>query len=309
MGAPTASMRCPSCGTPLEAVLAPSAATQWFPCPNCHQPVPFVPPRLLPPLYSWEVVPGLYPAQRLPRRPRWQWRRVAGAALAVAAALAAVTAGFLGLAGFRASEPAHYVVSGTVWENHPGSPATRAAGALVVLRTDDNRTTLWTNTTANGAFAFPPVPSGGLEINVTHAGYGPTDVYSFASPGYSGGASGLTIYLYPGGPSNTTSVVLAPFPDLETFLSLVGGAAVLVGVVAIVAGIAAWTLRRPGGAVTGVLGSGAAIAFPVVVLMFSLDAAFPLVSALAGVAGGLGAFGLVLTAAELASSPSRPEPA
>jgi len=231
-------------------------------------------------------------------------------ALAVAAALAAVTAGYLGAVGFEAAQPASYVVSGTVYEDHPGAPPTPARGAQVVLLTDDNRTTMTTTSLTNGTFVFRGVPNGGIEINVSAVvGYGPTDVYTFASPAYSAGTTGLAIHLEPGGAANTTSVVLAPFPDLETFLSYVGGGAVLIGSVALVAGIAAWTLRRPGGAVLGVLGSGASVAFPVVVLLFSLDAAFPLVSALAGVAGGLGAFSLVLSAAELASGPAHPEPA
>jgi hypothetical protein len=302
-------MRCPACGTALEAVLAPSAATQWFPCPNCHQPVPFVPPRELPPLYAWEVSPGLYPAQRVPRRARWRWRRVAAVALVTVAALAAFTAAYLGVAGVQAAQPSSYVVSGTVWEVHSGTPPTLAVGATVVLRTNDNRTTLTELTGANGTFWFVAVPNGGIDLNVTHAGYGPTDVYTFASRAYSAGTRGMTVYLAPGGPTNTSAQVQSPFPDLETFLAYVGGGAVLAAAVAVVAGLAAFALRRPGSAVVGVLGAGAAVAFPGVVLFLSLDAAFPLLAAPAGLGGGLGAFALVLAAAELSSGRSRAEPA
>jgi len=302
-------MRCPACGTALEAVLAPSSSTQWFPCPNCHQPVPFVPPRELPPLYAWEVSPGLYPAQRVPRRARWRLRRVASVALVTAAVLAAFTAGYLGLAGFQSAQPSSYDVWGTVWEDHAGAPPSLAVGATVVLRTNDNRTTLTEVTVANGTFWFGPVPNGGIELNVTRAGYGPTDVLTFASRAYSSGTGGLAVYLEPGGPTNTSTEALSPFPDLETFLAYVGGGAVLVVAVAVVAVLAAVAMRRPGSAVVGVLGGGAAVAFPVVVILFSLEAAFPLLAAPAGLGGGLGAFALVLAAAELSSGRTRAEPA
>ncbi|MGC2360173.1 MAG: hypothetical protein WA691_07740, partial [Thermoplasmata archaeon] len=71
MATSTVYLRCPACGGDLRVVLASEPATQWFPCPHCRTPVPAVVPRDPPPLYSWEVLPGLYPALPRPRVPRW----------------------------------------------------------------------------------------------------------------------------------------------------------------------------------------------------------------------------------------------
>ncbi|MGC2788982.1 MAG: hypothetical protein WA547_02845, partial [Thermoplasmata archaeon] len=85
MATSTVYLRCPACGGDLRVVLASEPATQWFPCPHCRTPVPAVVPRDPPPLYSWEVLPGLYPALPRPRVPRWRARRAAAAALLVVA--------------------------------------------------------------------------------------------------------------------------------------------------------------------------------------------------------------------------------
>ncbi len=301
MGTPTVTMRCPRCGTPLRALLAPAPSTQWFPCPNCHVPVPFLVPRELPALYSWEVVPGLYPWVQIPRRPRWPWRRSAAVALAAAAVLAAVAVGLLANAGLEADRPATYAVSGIVYEQLANGHLRRAANAEVAVTTDDNGTTLAPYVTgANGTFFFPRVPNGGIEVNVTATNFAPTVVYTFASRSYSTGLRGLNVTLY-AAPANATHDVLSPFPDLESFLAYVGGGAALVAVAAIAAGLAAVVVRRPGGAVAAVVGSGAAVSIPVVVLLFSLDQAFPLVAAVGSLAGAFGAFTIVLAAADLAN--------
>jgi Carboxypeptidase regulatory-like domain len=308
MGGPTVTMRCPSCGTELQAVLAPAPPTQWFPCPNCHTPVPFVLPRELPPLYTWEVVPGLYPPVSVPRRWRFHWRSVVSVALAAAAVLSAATAGLLVADGYLGAQPATYVVSGTVFEERPGGSTARVLGAHVVLFTNDNQSVRTTTTNVSGDFSFAGVPNGGIELNVTApgSGYAPTVVYTFACPSYSAGTTGLDVTLSTGGPSNTTTVVLSPYGDLGGFLTYVGSGAVLLVGVTIAAGLAALAIRRPGGSVAAVVGSGAAIAAPAVVLLFSLDEAFPVVATLGAVAGGLGAFALVLSAGDLASGGDRP---
>jgi hypothetical protein len=306
MGAPSASIRCPACGATLRATLAPSPATQWFPCPRCHTPVPFVPPRALPPLYSWEVVPGLYPLQGVPRRPRWRMRSVAAVALAAAAVLSAVAAGLLGSAGYVGALPAQFVVSGTVYDSAVGGP--RVIGAHVVLYTDDNRSSMSTTTGVNGGFSFADVPAGGIEVNITDPPrFAPTVIYTFATRSYSSGTSGLAVALQPGGPNNTSEYLLSPYPDLTTFLAYVGAGAVLLGGAAATAAVATVAVRRPGHAVAGVVGSGAALAVPVVMVLFALATAFPTVAIVAGAAGGVGAFGLVITTTDLAiGGPARP---
>ena len=300
MASPTVTMRCPSCGKALRAVLAPAPPTQWFPCPNCHVPVPVVVPRDLPPLYSWEVIPGLYPQLSPPRRPRWRTTSVASVALAVAAVLAAVSSGLLAYDGVVAAQPAQYVVSGTVYQDLGGGARVPMPAAHVVLYTDDNRSVRYYNTTANGTFRFAGVPAGGIELNVTAHGDGPTNVYTFASGSYSTQLTGLDVTLERGGLNNTTADVLSPFGDLETLLAYVGGAAVLLGGAAVVAGVAAVAIRRPAGGVSGVIGGGAAVAVPAVLVVLSMGNAFPAVTVVAGVVGGAGAFALVFATYQVA---------
>jgi len=301
MASPTVTMRCPSCGTELRAVLAPSPPTQWFPCPSCHVPVPVVVPSDLPPLYSWEVIPGLYTPLPAPRRPRWRSTRVASVALAVAAVLAGVSAGVLGYDGYTAAQPATYAVSGTVYEDQRNGVTVPAAGALVVLYSDGNRSFSSEVTRTDGKFAFDAVPNGGIELNVTLRGYGPTDVFTFASRSYSTQTGELVVTLEPGGVNNTSADVLTPFADLEMLLAYVGGASALFGGVAAVAAVAAVAVRRPGGGVMGVIGGGAAVAVPAVLVFLALGSAFPLVTVVAGVVGGAGAFTLVLATVEVAT--------
>jgi hypothetical protein len=310
MGPPPVAVRCPSCGQPLSAVLAPAPPTQWFPCPNCHAPVPVVVPRDLPPLYSWEVVPGLYPRLPPPRPPRWRLTHVASVALGVAAVLAAVSAGLLGYEGSLAAEPTHYVVSGTVYRDTRGGVLVPAAGAAVVLSVDGKY--FATNLTGpTGTFAFQSVPAGGIELNVTAAGpgYGSSVVYTFASRSYSTQTHGLQITLEPGAPSNSTVRALTPFGDLETLLAYVGGATVLFAVAAVLAVAAAVVVRRPFGAVVGVIGAGGSVAAPAILVFLSLDSVYPLVTTVAATVGAAGAFALVLTTVELASRSAPPEPA
>ncbi len=299
MGAPAVAMRCPTCGGELRAVLAPSPPTQWFPCPHCRAPVPVVVPRDLPPLYSWEVVPGLYPALPVPRRPRWRPSGIAAGALVLAALVCAASAGALAFDGWLAAQPATYVVSGTVYSEvggfyHP------LRGATVTLYSDGNRSFAAELTGTDGAFRFAGVPNGGIELNVTAFGYAPGVLWTFASRAYSAPLSGLNVTLGPAASNNSSSVALAPFPDLESLLAYVGGGAVLLGGAAFLAAAASVAVLRPEGRVLGVIGSSAALAAPAVVLLLGLGGPFPLVTAFAGGAGAAGAFALVLATAELA---------
>lgn len=294
-------MRCPSCGQPIRAVVAPAPPTQWFPCPACHVPVPVVVPRELPPLFSWEVLPGLYPLQPIVRQPRWRPATLVAWALAVAAVLAAITAGLLAADGYNSSLPAQYTVSGTIYESLAGGRHAPADGARVVLFTDDNRSSQLQITGPSGGFLFAGVPAGGIELNVTAAGFGSTVVYTFASKGYSTQTRGLDILLEPGTSNNTSADVLSPFGDLASLLATVGGGAVLLGGAGIAAAVGAVVVRRPGGAAIGVVGAGAALAAPVVLLLLYLGTAFPLVAILGGIVGGVGAFALVFATVEVAT--------
>lgn len=299
MSPPSVSMRCPACGQPLRAVLAPAPSTQWFPCPSCHAPVPVVVPRDLPPLYSWEVVPGLYPPLAVPKRPRWRPAHIASLALVVAAALSVASAGILAYDGFVAAEPAQYAISGTVYEES-GGVLRPASGASVVLSVNGNIVGS-TTTGPFGTFSFPRVSAGGIQLNVTASGFAPTVVYTFASQAYSTQTGGLDITLEPGTTSNTSVTVLTPFDTLEALLATLGGAAVLLFGAGGAAAVAAVAIRRPEGGVPGVIGAGAAVAVPILLVLFAVAGAFPLATAVAGGAGAAGGFALVFASAEVAS--------
>ncbi len=289
MGAPSVSVRCPTCGADLRVVLAPAPPTQWFPCPQCHNPVPVVVPRDLPPLYSWEVLPGLYPALPAPRRPRVRMRRMAQAALIGIVVLAVVLGGLLSVLGAEALTPESYSVSGTVWEEVPGGGSIPAPAATVIL-TDERSSGVTESTSPTGTFSFSNVPAGGIALNVSLSGYGPVTVNTFASSVYNTGTTGLSITLSPGSSGNGTTVALSPFPDLESFLASVGSGVVLLGIIAIIGGIAAVITARSDRPAVGVVGGSAGVLAPVALYLLALVGVFPAVVFGAAVLAALGAF-------------------
>lgn len=299
MAAPGVAVRCPACGTELRAYPAPYPPTQWFPCPHCRVAVPVVVPRDPPPLYTWEVLPSLYPPLDRPRAPRWRLRPAVAIALAAVAVAAAVLGGLLLYYGAAASGPGTFSVSGTVLKD-VGGEGFPADGARVLL-TDDRGTIGPVSTGPDGRFEFTGVPSGGVSINVTlpSSGYAPATLDTFVSPVYDAGSSGLTVVLLPTSETNGTTQSLAPFPTMESFLASVDGAAGLLGICALVAAAAAVAAWRPTHRTAGVLGGGAGIAVPTVVFLLGLVPAFPIVVAGAAVTAAFGAFALVLGAADL----------
>ena len=273
MGTPAVTMRCPTCGAELRVVLAPEPPTQWFPCPQCRNPVPVVVPRDPPPLFSWEVLPGLYPALPPPRRPRVRVRRMAEVALVIVAALAVVLAGVFAVLGYEALGPASYEVSGTVFEQS-GFHDVAAPGANVVLTVNGGPATV-TQTDSSGRFAFANVAPGGISLNVSAAGFESVVVDTFASPVYGTATTGLSVVLVPGNSTNTSTVSLSPFPDLETFVASVGGGVALLGLVALLGGWAAIVTARSNRPAVGVVGGAGGLLAPVALYFLSLGSIFP----------------------------------
>jgi hypothetical protein len=304
MAGPGVSVRCPSCGTDLRAFPAPEPPTQWFPCPHCRTAVPVVVPRDPPPLYSWEVLPGLYPPLGRPRSSRWRIAPAVAIALAVVAVASAALAGALAVDGAEAAKAGSYTVSGMVERATVGGEVP-AAGAVVNV-TDDAGALAPYHTLADGRFSFAGIPSGGVSINVTLTGYAPITVLTFVSPVYDAGTQGIVVQLSPGTESNGTTVEFAPFSDLESFLASVYGSAALLGIAAVVAGAAAVAVPRRRFRTAGVVGGSAGLGVPAVVYLFGLFPAFPLVAAGTSVAAGFGAFALGVTVVELyrAGTPS-----
>lgn len=312
MASTTVDLRCPACGQDVRAVLGPgpSSPTEWFPCPRCHAPIPVVRPRDPPPLYSWEVLPGLYPALPRPRAPKWRARRVATVGLLGVVVLALAFAGVFGYYGYAATGPGSYAVTGDVLYEIGGGLADPAVGATVTL-TEDSGGTVSTSTGPGGTFAFAGVPAGGMGLVVTYAGYAPANLSTFASPVYDAGTTGLTIVLAPNGTGNSTSGTLTPFPDLESFLASIGSGIALLGIVAVIALAAAVLTRRADRPALGIVGGGAGLAAPFALYLLGLGIAFPIVITASTLLAAFGGFTLAVRAVELgqaAPAPGRYEP-
>jgi hypothetical protein len=300
MATTTVEMRCPACGGALRVVLAPAPPTQWFPCPHCRAPVPVVVPRDPPPLYSWEVLPGLYPVLAPPAPPRRRPYRAAAAALVVVAVVAAGFVGVLAFDAYVAAEPASFAVDGTVGQ-YVGNVFEPIAGATVALTNDANATSRVV-TGLSGTFAFDAVPTGGVSLNVSAAGFAPTTVLTFVSAVYSGPATGLLVALAPGTEANGTTNALSPFPDLEQFEASIGSGAVLLAVIVLVAGVAAVATVRDGRPALGVVGGAAGAVAPLVMFYLALSVAFPVLTLLSAIAAGAGTFAAAVRVARIAQT-------
>jgi hypothetical protein len=218
-------------------------------------------------------------------------------ALAAAAVASIVLGGALASYSAAAAAPATYSVSGLVEKDVGGIP--QPADHAVVVLTDNGGANHTNVTGPTGRFTFPAVPSGGVSINVTLAGYAPETLTTFVSPVYDAGSENLTITLEPLSESNGSTVALAPFPDLESFLASIDGAAALLAIGGTVAAFAALAAWRHGPGPAGVVGGGAGIAAPVALYFLGLFPAFPVVLVGAAVAAGFGAFALTISAAEM----------
>ena len=301
MVGPAVTVRCPACGTPLSAVLAPSPPTQWFPCSQCRAPVPVVVPRDPPPLYNWEVVPGLYPALPPPRIPRWRVRRMAAGSLFGVAVVAVVLAGLFGYYAFLAPTPGSFEAGGVVLLGHKSGGPTAGDGVDVVVTTESGAS-FQTVTALDGSFAFSNLPTGGLTFEFTEAGYSPVTVYAFVSTLYSAGASGMQVTMPLGAADNGSSVTLTPFSDLEQFVAAIGGGIVLLGFVAVLAGYAALLTLRSDRPAVGVVGGGAGLMAPLALGLLSLGDPFPTLVLGSAALALLGGFALSIRAVQMAQT-------
>jgi hypothetical protein len=307
MAPPQVSVRCPACGGAVTVFLAPAPATQWFPCPHCRSPVPVVVPRDPPPLYSWEVIPGLYPYLPTPRVPRWRARRAAAGALVGVAIVAAALAGVLGYYAVAAPAPGDFSVSGAVDLEPNATVGPVPSPGVLVVATDEAGNNFSTATSASGTFDLAGLPTGGLTLNVSYPGYAPVLLEVFVSSVFSAGSSAVDVILTPGNVTNGTLGSLTPFVNLETFVAAIGGGVVLLGLVAAIAAMAALLTARVDRPALGVVGGGAGLFAPLAVLYLGLGAPFPLVLAATGLLAGIGGFALAIRAIEMALVGSAPD--
>jgi hypothetical protein len=299
MAPPVISVRCPACGGPVTVVPAPTPPTQWFPCPHCHAPVPVVLPRDPPPLYSWEVLPGLYPYLPPPRVPRWRASRAAAFALVGVAVIAVVLAGILGYYAVAASAPGAFSVSGSVELQPNEQTAPYAAVGATIVATDEAGRNYTTATGLDGTFVVTGLPTGGVAVNVSYPGFSPLTIDVFVSTVYSAGANAIDVTLVGGNSSNGTLGSLTPFVNLETFVAAIGGAVVLFGVVAAIAAAAGILTLRSDRPALGVVGGGAGLFAPLVLVFLDLGTPFPLLLAASAALAGVGGFALGIRAIEM----------
>jgi hypothetical protein len=300
MAPPLVSVRCPACGGPLSVVPAPAPPTQWFSCPHCRAPVPVVVPRDPPPLYTWEVLPGLYPYLPTPRVPKWRARRTAFGALLNVTVIAVVLTAILGYYAVAATAPGSYTVTGSVGlEQNSTAPVFPAIGALIVA-TDEAGHNYTAVSQGDGSFGFRSLPTGGISLNVSYPGYAPVTIEIFLSTVFSAGANAVDVTLLAGNVSNGTLGSLTPFVNLETFVAAIGGGVVLLGLVAAIAGAAAWLTLRSDRPALGVVGGGAGLFAPLAIVSLDLATPFPIVLIAAGLLAVFGGFALAIRAIEMA---------
>lgn len=244
MAATPVTLRCPGCGGYLAALAYPGAPAVYYRCPHCGRPVPVVGPRHVPPLYTWEVYPLLYPAPRSGRFLPMRLGPIVAALLLGALVLLVPVSGWLAWEGDAALAPGTTVVAGEVAGG--GGLASPIPNAQVVVYGENGfHRTVYAD--GAGRFAVAGVPLGGILLNVTAAGYGYTTVQLFASSVYTspGGTSDLLVTLETS--ANATDI-RSPFPDLATLVSSLWAFAVLGGVAAVLCALGVlrgYALRAP----------------------------------------------------------------
>jgi hypothetical protein len=307
MAPPFVSVRCPACGGPVSVLPAPTPPTQWFPCPHCHTPVPVVVPRDPPPLYTWEVLPGLYPYLPTPRVPKWRASRAAAAALVSVAVIATLLAGILGFYAIAANSPGQFSVTGSVTLQPNALTTPYPAIGAVVVATDEAGHNYTTTTGIGGAFELVGLPTGGIALNMSYPGFAPETIDIFLSTVYSAGASGVDVTLGSANNSSGTLGSLTPFVNLETFVAAIGGAVVLLGLVAAIAGAAALLTIRSDRPALGVVGGGAGLFAPLAIVLLDLGTPFPILLAASALIAGVGGFALAIRAIEMGMVGAAPD--
>jgi hypothetical protein len=250
--------------------------------------LPFVAPREPPPLYSWEVYPGLYPPTPIPRPPDPRRRPALLALLLAAMLLLAAVGGIFAWLGSDALRPGTLTIGGTI------SPA-GAPGAWVEVQGENGFNV--NVTVPSGGFSIVGVPYGGVEVSAGATGYGMLQMDLFYSPVYS------SLNVSPGAlqfdlsPTNGTSVSVidtTAFPDLETFVATVWSGTGLLWILALFTGLG-WAAARRDRLPLVLVGGISAMAGPFVLPILGIDVISAATTISALVAFPVGLVVLILT--------------
>jgi hypothetical protein len=231
---------------------------------------------------------------------------MAQVALVGLAALAVVLGGALAALGYEALGPGSYTVSGTVLlEWTQGNPPNLVRPTVVL--TTESGATFTNHTGTDGKFSFSNVPAGGITLNVTCDLFGAVTLLTFASPIYNAGTTDLSIALHQG-ESNTTTITLSSFPNLESFVASIGSAIALLGLVAVLGGVTAVLTGRGDRPAVGVVGGAAGLLSPMALYLLALGGIFPLLTLGTAVLAALGTFVMTIRSIEIyqVGSASRP---
>ncbi len=305
-------VRCPRCGTPVAAHAASS--TGWITCAHCGGPVPLVPARTVPPRYTWEVHPGLYPEQPPLRPPRFRWRRLIVAVLIPVVLMGFALVGMTGYYDYGLVQPATFSVSGTVL----GSNGAPLAGAHVVLDEVVNGeavpTSTSTTTLLNGTFRFArDVPTGYLVFNVTEGTRAPSPwilVVSYVSPAYNAGSSGIVVSFAHSVSGSNQTITLSPYglTDIAYVSDYVGSAGAIAAIGALIALAGAIAVRRADRPAMGIVGGAGGLGIFAGFLATGTGFAFPLLLLVSAVAAAIGAFAFSVAWIELIQVRERGRP-
>jgi hypothetical protein len=226
---------------------------------------------------------------------------VAAGALLGATLVAVVLAGLFAYYAVIASAPGSFGASGTVSLTGGARGAAPGAG-VTVLATAESGARFQTITGPDGSFSLSGIPTGGLKLQFTLAGYSTAWVYAFVSTLYSSGATGVSVTLTEGQTQNISSFELTPFSDLEQFVAAIGAGVVLLGLVAAVSVYAAVLTTRSDRPAVGVVGGGAGLLAPLALALLALGPPFPWLLAGSGALALLGGFALSVRAVQLAQT-------
>ncbi|MCI4340150.1 MAG: carboxypeptidase-like regulatory domain-containing protein [Thermoplasmata archaeon] len=246
----------------------------------------------------------------MPRAPGRRLLSFVGLVLIAAALLLAGVGGFLVWSGVQALGPETFTVQGTVLAATPTPGLSVPLSGAFVNVTGESGTVATVVTNATGHFAVSGLPAGGVQVNVSAPGFDPVIVEVFVSSIYAtaGASSGLTISLAPTSDTATTTVVQSPFGSLESFLTSLGAAALILGIAAVLAAVGARSARRAERPTYAVAGGAATLLAPGALFTLGDTVAFPYLEIPTAVLAAVGALAISLAIVPLLWEARPPEP-